>query len=102
MSMVKDDAETVVPYITYGSVFDDLGFSPKKAASLKVKAELHREIIKKAEKHSQAELQKILDETQSRVSLLMTGKISGFTLDMLFFYAERLGLHPKLRFAKRA
>jgi predicted XRE-type DNA-binding protein len=82
---------------THGDVFDDLGFSPKKAASLKLKADLHQKIIKRAQEYSQQELQHILHETQSRVSQLMRGKIAGFTLDMFIFYADRLGIHAELK-----
>lgn len=82
---------------THGDVFDDLGFSPKKAASLKLKADLHEKIINRAQEYSQQELQTILCETQSRVSQLMRGKIAGFTLDILIFYADRLGIHAELK-----
>jgi predicted XRE-type DNA-binding protein len=86
---------------THGDVFDDLGFSPKKAASLKLKADLHEKIIKRAQEYSQQELQTILHETQSRVSQLVRGKIAGFTLDMLIFYADRLGIHAELKTKQR-
>jgi predicted XRE-type DNA-binding protein len=82
---------------THGDVFDDLGFSPKKAASLKLKADLHKKIVNRAQEYSQQELQTILCETQSRVSQLMRGKIAGFTLDILIFYADRLGIHAELK-----
>lgn len=84
-------------HVTHGNIFDDLGFSPKKAASLKIKADLHRKIVKRAEQYSQRELQTILSETQPRVSHLLRGKIANFTLDMLIFYADRLGIHAELR-----
>ena len=88
---------TTTGYATHGDVFDDLGFSPKKAASRKLKADLHQKIVKRAERYSQQELQSILSETQSRVSQLLHGKIAGFTLDMLVFYADRLGIHTELK-----
>lgn len=88
---------TVRRHETHGDVFDDLGFSPKKAASLKLKADLHEKFIKRAQEYSQQELQAILHETQSRVSQLMRGKIAGFTLDILIFYADRLGIHAELK-----
>ncbi len=77
-------------------VFDDL-FSPKKAASLRLKAALHQKIIQRAQHYSQHELQMLLSETQSRVSQLLHGKIAGFTLDMLVFYADRLGIRAEIR-----
>jgi hypothetical protein len=40
--------------------------------------------------NSQAQLAEILDEYQPRISDLLTGKVSKFTLDPLFLYSERL------------
>jgi predicted XRE-type DNA-binding protein len=100
--MGRSSRKKVIPassegHVTYGDVLDDLGFSPKKAASLKLKADLHMEIMKRAEQYSQKQLQSILSESQSRVSQLLHGKISGFTLDMLVHYADSLGLHTEIR-----
>lgn len=86
-----------VGHVTHGDVFDDLGFSPKKTASLKLKSDLHQKIIGRAQGYTQQELQSVLSETQSRVSHLMHGKIAGFTLDMLVFYGERLGIHAEIK-----
>ena len=63
-----------------GNVFEQIGFSPQEAAALKMKSELHSQIIKSSKKrgYTQADLQKRLHETQPRVSDLMTGKISKF------------------------
>lgn len=83
--------------VTHGDIFDDLGFSPKKAAAVKLKADLHRKIMSRAEHYSQRQLQSMLSETQSRVSQLLHGKISGFTLDMLIYYAEQLGIHTQIK-----
>jgi predicted XRE-type DNA-binding protein len=84
-------------HVTYGDVFDDLGFSPKKAASLKLKADLHGKIVKRAEKYTQRELQAILSESQSRVSQLLRGKISRFTFEMLVYYAKCLGIQTEIK-----
>lgn len=80
------------------NVFEQVGFSPEEAASLKMKSELHSQIVKAIKKrgYTQADLQKRLDETQPRVSDLMTGKISKFSFETLIMYAEALGLHPKI------
>ncbi|MGA7915305.1 MAG: helix-turn-helix transcriptional regulator [Candidatus Acidiferrales bacterium] len=81
-----------------GNVFEQIGFSPQEAAALKMKSELHSQIIKSSKKrgYTQADLQKRLHETQPRVSDLMTGKISKFSLETLIAYAEALGLHPQI------
>jgi len=62
------------------------------------KSELLSQIIKVIKKrgYTQADLQKRLDESQPRVSDLMTGKISKFSLETLVTYAEALGLHPQI------
>jgi predicted XRE-type DNA-binding protein len=81
-----------------GNVFEQIGFSPQEAAALKMKSELHSQIIKTIKKrgYTQAELQKRLNEAQPRVSDLMTGKISKFSLETLIAYAEAVGLHPHI------
>jgi predicted XRE-type DNA-binding protein len=71
-------------------VLDDLGFSPEQTALLREKVHLQTAIVKRAKGYSQAQLAEILDEHQPRISDLMTGKVSKFTLDTLFLYAEKL------------
>ena len=80
------------------NVFEQIGFSPEEAAALKMKSELHSRILKaiKKRRYTQADLQKRLDESQPRVSDLMTGKIAKFSLETLITYAEALGLHPQI------
>jgi predicted XRE-type DNA-binding protein len=80
------------------NVFEQIGFSPEEAATLKMKSELHSQIVKTIKKrgYTQADLQKRLDESQPRVSDLMTGKIAKFSLETLITYAEALGLHPQI------
>jgi predicted XRE-type DNA-binding protein len=80
------------------NVFEQVGFSPEEASALKRKSELHSQIVKAIKKrgHTQANLQKRLGESQPRISDLMTGKISKFSLETLISYAEALGLHPRI------
>ena len=80
------------------NVFEQIGFSPEEAATLKMKSELHSQIVKTIKKrgYTQTDLQKRLDESQPRVSDLMTGKIAKFSLETLITYAEALGLHPQI------
>jgi len=80
------------------NVFEQIGFSREEAAALKMKSELHSQIIKAIKKrgYTQADLQKRWDESQPRVSDLMRGKISKFSLETLITYAEALGLHPQI------
>ncbi|MGA8012927.1 MAG: helix-turn-helix transcriptional regulator [Candidatus Acidiferrales bacterium] len=85
------------------NVFEQLGFSPEEAATLRMKSELHSQIVKLIKKrgYTQADLQKRLGESQPRVSDLMTGKISKFSLETFISYAEAMGLHPRILVAAR-
>ena len=87
-------------HVTYGSVLDDLGFSPEHATALKFKAELYQAILKFANKYSQKELQIIFAEPQPRVSELLNGKISNKSVDKLLHYAGRLGIEAKAKFTQ--
>jgi predicted XRE-type DNA-binding protein len=78
-------------------VFEDLGFSPEEAAALKLKTDLHTRVVKYAGRYSQQELQTILGASQPRISDLLRGKMSKFSLEMLVIYAEKLGLHTQIR-----
>lgn len=79
------------------TVFDDLGFSPEESAALTMKSELHSKIMRCAKNYSQSQLQEILGEPQPRVSDLLRGKISKFSLDALVGYAAALNMRPKIR-----
>ena len=61
---------------------------------------LHSAVVKSAARYSQKQLQTILDESQPRVSDLLRGKMSKFSLEMLVIYAEKLGLHTEIRTKK--
>ena len=87
-------------HMTRGNVLDDLGFSPEQATALKFKAELYQAILKYARKYSQKELQVILGEPQPRVSELLNGKIANKSVDKLLYYAGRMGIEAKTKFAQ--
>jgi len=87
-------------HVTHGNVLDDLGFSPEEATALKFKAELYQAVLKVARKYSQKELQVILGEPQPRVSELLNGKIANKSVDKLLYYAGRLGIEARARFAQ--
>ncbi len=78
-------------------LFEDLGFSPEKAAALKLKADLHTKIVKAASRYSQRELATILRTSQPRISDLLRGKMSKFSLEMLVSFAEQLGLETSIK-----
>ena len=79
------------------NVFDDLGFSSHEADVLTMKAELHSKIVRCAKHYSQAELQRILNVSQPRISDLLRGKIARFSLETLIDYAQALNMRPEIR-----
>jgi predicted XRE-type DNA-binding protein len=87
-------------HVTRGNVLDNLGFSPEQETALKFKAELYQAILKCSEKYSQNELQVILGEPQPGVSELLNGKIANKSVDKLLYYAGRLGIEAKTKFAQ--
>jgi predicted XRE-type DNA-binding protein len=79
------------------NVFDDLGFSSGEAAALAMKTALYSQIVRCARKYSQSQLTHILGESQPRVSDLLRGKMSRFSLETLVTYAEALHMRPEIR-----
>jgi predicted XRE-type DNA-binding protein len=79
------------------NVFDDLGFSRTESRILGFKADLHSKIVLQAKHYSQAQLEEILGEPQPRISDLMRGKISKFSLETLINYAESLRMRPEIK-----
>jgi predicted XRE-type DNA-binding protein len=95
---VMSEKKNKPSHISKGNVLDDLGFSPEEAAALKLKVDLHSEILKAVEKRklSARELEKILDQPQPRISELMTGKISRMSAERLTGYLSLLGVAVKI------
>jgi predicted XRE-type DNA-binding protein len=81
-------------------LFEDLGFSPEQAAALKLKADLNTKIVKAAAGYTQQQLQAKLGTSQPRISDLLRGKMSKFSLDTLVVYAELLGLRTEIKTKK--
>lgn len=75
------------------NVIDNLGFTPERAAALKLKTELHSAIVRlvKEKNLSSRQIEKLLDVPQPRVSELLTGKISKMSAEKLTGYLFRLG-----------
>lgn len=93
-------------HVSKGNVFEDLGFSPEEAAVLRMKTQLHIEIMRAIEKRglTARQLEKVLDVPQPRVSELLSGKISRMTADLLAKYLYRLGreVEMKTKVSRRA
>jgi predicted XRE-type DNA-binding protein len=79
-----------------GNVFEDLGF--KDAKQRLAKAELASRINDIIEKRQlqQVEAGKILGINQPKVSLLISGKIEGFSIERLFAFLTKLDQDIKI------
>ncbi|MEX2318043.1 MAG: helix-turn-helix transcriptional regulator [Pirellulales bacterium] len=93
---------TKLSHVTRGNVFEDLGFTAEEAAILRMKTQLHVEIMRVIEKRrlTPRQLEKLLDVPQPRVSELLNGKISRMTADLLTKYLYRLGREIMLQTKK--
>ena len=85
-----------------GNVFRDLGFSPKEAESLRLRAELMVELgrLIKERKLTQSAAANLFGVTQPRVSDLMRGKIDLFSIDTLVSMLARAGMRVEFRLAR--
>lgn len=90
----------------FDSVWDALEDDPIEARALERRANLMQLVQDKIEKGkwSQPEVAKMLGITRPRVSDLMRGKLSKFSLDTLLTFVERMGdeVHIDVRKPKKA
>jgi predicted XRE-type DNA-binding protein len=85
----------------YKNVFDAIADTPGEALNMKLRAELMDEIRNRigTEAWTQAEAAKRLGITQPRVSDLLRGKLSKFSLDTLVNMLAALGSEVEVRVA---
>ena len=92
--------------ITKGSdnVFEDLGFAPDEAASLKVRADLMLDLRKYiiSQGWTQEQAAVFLGETQPRISNLMNGDIARFSVDKLINMLARGGMEVRVEVLPKA
>ena len=84
-----------------GNVFRDLGFGPKEAQSLRLRAQLMVELRRmiQARKLTQNSAAKLFGVTQPRISDLARGKIKLFSIETLVDMLTRAGIQVQLRLA---
>jgi len=84
-----------------GNVFRDLGFGPKEAESLRLRAELMVELKRliRARKLTQSSAAKLFGVTQPRVSDLVRGRIDLFRIEALVNMLARAGRRVELKFS---
>lgn len=92
---------TSVTHVTQSgsNIFEELGFPEQEAAKLKIKAKLMCSLSEwiKDEELKQEEASHVLHVTRPRVSDVMRGKSSIFTIDSLIDMLERTGKHVTLQ-----
>ncbi len=82
-----------------GNVFLDLGFNAEQAANLALRSSLMIQVRLAVEKMAatQVEAAKHLGVTQSRLNLLLNGKIELFSIDALVNMLARAGYQTEVR-----
>ncbi|MDQ3396181.1 MAG: helix-turn-helix domain-containing protein [Deinococcota bacterium] len=86
------------------NVYEDLGFSVEEAEGLKIRADLVLDVRKYIERRgwTQAQAAEFFDETQPRISTLMNGDVSHFSIDRLVGMLARAGLRVKVQVESKA
>lgn len=82
-----------------GNVFVDLGFDEAEARVMALRVQLMVQLRERLQEdgYTQVEAAKRLGVTQPRVSALLKGTWTDFSMDMLLTLATRAGLKPELR-----
>ncbi|MDJ0586336.1 helix-turn-helix transcriptional regulator, partial [Microcystis sp. M49636_WE2] len=78
--------------------FEDLGFNSEEATNLKIRADLMltlRSFIQE-KRWTQQEAATFFEETKPKISDLMNGEISRFTVDKLLSLLDKTGIKVKL------
>jgi predicted XRE-type DNA-binding protein len=91
--------EKLAAHRTKGSVLDELNMSEQDRLELKLKADLHQDILKliKRKKFTPRQLEKLFDIPQPRVSELLRGKLSLLSVSKLLYYASLLGARADVK-----
>ncbi len=86
------------------NVFEDLGFDLGEAANLKIRADLMLDLRRSIQRRgwTQAEAAKFFGETQPRISNLLKGEISRFSVDKLINMLGNAGIAVQVETKLRA
>jgi predicted XRE-type DNA-binding protein len=92
------------PGQVFASVWDALEDSPAEAANMRLRSELMIAVQEAVASWglTQAQAAQRLDVTQPRLSDLLRGRISKFSLDALSVLAERAGLSVRVQIERTA
>ena len=80
------------------NIFDDLGFDRSEAANLKIRADLMLALKEHIQSQgwTQEQAAEFFQETQPRISNLINGEISRFSVDKLINMLSRAGMEVKV------
>lgn len=102
----KRKSESADKSVVKGSsnVFEDLGFDQAEAANLKIRADLMLDLRRHIQKSgwTQAQAAEFFGETQPRISNLLKGEISRFSVDKLIVMLARAGITVQVETKPRA
>lgn len=86
------------------NVFEDLGFEAEEAMNLKIRADLMLDLRDRIQKRgwTQKEAAEFLGETQPRISNLMNGEISRFSIDKLINLLGKVGMEVRIEVVSKA
>lgn len=96
---VRSPSETPAFHRTKGSVLNELNLTEQERLELRLKADLHQDILKiiKKKRYTPRQLEKLFDIPQPRVSELLRGKLSLLSVSKLLYYAHLLGAHADIK-----
>jgi predicted XRE-type DNA-binding protein len=98
-STAQKKSTKLVAHRTRGSVLNELNMSEQDRLELKLKADLHQDILKLIQKKkiTPRQLEKLFDIPQPRVSELLRGKLSLLSVSKLLYYGHLLGVHADVK-----
>ena len=98
-SNVQKKNAKLAAHRTRASVLDELNMSEQDRLELKLKADLHQDILKLIQKKkiTPRQLEKLFDIPQPRVSELLRGKLSLLSVSKLLYYANLLGARADVK-----
>jgi len=98
-SSARKRSQKLITHVTRGNVLDELDLDEQELLELKLKADLHQDILKliKKKKCTPRQLEKLFDIPQPRVSELLRGKLSLLSVSKLLYYANLLGARADVK-----
>ena len=98
-SSARKRSQKLITHVTKGNVLDELDLDEQELLELKLKADLHQDILKliKKKKFTPRQLEKLFDIPQPRVSELLRGKLSLLSVSKLLYYANLLGARADVK-----